>query len=119
MNEWVSGMAAHLSGAARPLSLRHGVRCEVSSEVSVEQVLMAGTKSFCPHRTPDNEEAGPSGDRAERQAGAGSGVGQSDAAGGQNLYACKERCRGEKDEGALSTSEQAGGSDSMAGLNTA
>ncbi|KAK3542703.1 hypothetical protein QTP86_034785 [Hemibagrus guttatus] len=30
-----------LSGGARPLSLRHGVRCEVSSEVSVEQVLMA------------------------------------------------------------------------------
>ncbi|KAK3570002.1 hypothetical protein QTP86_008430 [Hemibagrus guttatus] len=34
--------------------------------------------------TPDNEEAGPSGDRAERQAGARSGVGQSGAAGGQN-----------------------------------
>ncbi|XP_053543447.1 uncharacterized protein LOC128635298 isoform X2 [Ictalurus punctatus] len=34
-------MAAHLSGGARPLSLRHGVRCEVSSEVSLEQVLMA------------------------------------------------------------------------------
>ncbi|KAK3558316.1 hypothetical protein QTP86_016565, partial [Hemibagrus guttatus] len=38
---WSAGMAAHLSGGARPLSLRHGVRCEVSSEVSVEQVLMA------------------------------------------------------------------------------
>ncbi|KAK3516108.1 hypothetical protein QTP70_005386 [Hemibagrus guttatus] len=35
-------------------------------------------------QTPDNEDAGPSGDRAERQAGARSGVGQSDAAGGQN-----------------------------------
>ncbi|KAK3518244.1 hypothetical protein QTP70_034161, partial [Hemibagrus guttatus] len=34
--------------------------------------------------TPDNEDAGRSGDKAERQAGARSGVGQSGAAGGQN-----------------------------------
>lgn len=34
-------MAAHLSGGARLLSLRHRVWCEVSAEASVEQVLLA------------------------------------------------------------------------------
>ncbi|KAK3519517.1 hypothetical protein QTP70_033415, partial [Hemibagrus guttatus] len=52
--------------------------------------------------TLDNEEAGPSGDRAERQAGARSGVGQSDAAGGQNTDLTTAGAN------ALSCSEQTG-----------
>lgn len=34
-------MAGLLSGGASPLSFSHGVRCEVSPEASVEQVLVA------------------------------------------------------------------------------
>ncbi|KAL6484118.1 hypothetical protein MHYP_G00061630 [Metynnis hypsauchen] len=33
--------AAHLSGGAQPLSLRHGVRCESRPDVAVEDVLLA------------------------------------------------------------------------------
>lgn len=41
-------MAAQLIGGARPLLLRQGVRCEVSTEVSVEQVLlMEGKRIGC------------------------------------------------------------------------
>ncbi|KAK3528255.1 hypothetical protein QTP86_028493, partial [Hemibagrus guttatus] len=94
--------------------------------------------------TPDNEEAGPSGDRAERQAGARSGVGQSGAAGGQNTdqttaganaLSCSEQTD-DVDEGVevkrmkepsvqvnilnvADVLEQEGGSDNTAGLNTA
>ncbi|KAK3542787.1 hypothetical protein QTP70_002990 [Hemibagrus guttatus] len=90
--------------AVAKVLLRHGASTTVLRTVPMflnEPTLDISFRVW----TPDNEEAGPSGDRAERQAGERSGVGQSGAAGGQNTDQTTAGAN------ALSCSEQTGTAD--------